>query len=168
MTHVDKILMEKTLILGGLELRLTDDKLYIKTGTGQESFALRSITGIGVQDLIQEHSEKLKKFKEKESQNDPQAIKISFYIIAGIFFILGIFGMTLSAAIGITLLLIALFWVWLGNSVKPSKRNPPKMQSAVNIMMSGGLRSFKFNKQSDRMEEVAEFVALIENTLTSY
>lgn len=46
--------------------------------------------------------------------------------------------------------------------------NEPKLMSAVRIMMSGGNRDFQFDKTGIKSGNVAEFVAKVESTLTSY
>ena len=44
----------------------------------------------------------------------------------------------------------------------------PKLESEVRIMLSGGSREFRFLKEDSNSIEVAEFIALIEGTLTAY
>jgi hypothetical protein len=44
----------------------------------------------------------------------------------------------------------------------------PTLKSAVRIMMSGGNRDFTFDKADANSNNIAEFVAKVENTLTAF
>ena len=44
--------LKNKLTIGSLEFKITDDKLYIDTISGSETYALRSINGISVKDDI--------------------------------------------------------------------------------------------------------------------
>ena len=67
------------------------------------------------------------------------------------------FGGFMFFIIGIAIILLS------GN-----KTPYPQMKSAVRVMLNGMNRDFEFNKNKDDAKEVAEFVALIEETLTAY
>lgn len=64
-----------------LEIKLTSEKLFINTPASSEAFALRSVNGIGVVDLIDDYNKALTESKSRKT------LKRSLLII-GIFMIL--------------------------------------------------------------------------------
>lgn len=140
-----------------LSIKLTDEKLYINTATSNETFALRSINGIGVVDLVDEFNSALTEFKKK--RNGPLLLFVGgvVFVIEGI--IIKVFGVTVA---GILLALVGFFAYQSINSKKPT------LMSAVRIMMSGGNRDFKFDKESVGNNDVANFVSKVENTLSAF
>lgn len=144
-----------------LEIKLSKEKLFINTLTSSETFALRSINGIGVVDLVDEFNKALTNWKR--IKND----LIVGYVYSGGFVIGGLLSMSLWPFLGIMLLGFALLILILV-SQKQNKNVEPKLMSAVRIMMSGGNRDFQFNKSDNASKNIAEFVAKIESTLTAY
>jgi hypothetical protein len=142
-----------------LEIRLTSEKLFINTSTSNETFALRSVNGIGVVDLVEEYNKDLTLWKSRKGAN------VSFYVFAVIFAFAGLSSLSWSVGFAILVLAVSGLFFWLGSIQKNIK---PKMMSAVRIMMSGGNRDFQFDKTGKISGNVAEFVAKVETTLTSY
>jgi hypothetical protein len=140
-----------------LSIKLTDEKLYINTATSNETFALRSINGIGVIDLVDEYNTLLSDWKKKNKKTlSPIAVGVLF-LFTGYSdnnIKLGLLG--LLAIIG------GAIWYNKMLSEKPS------MMSAVRIMMSGGNRDFKFDKANVSSGSIADFVAKVESTLSAY
>lgn len=141
----------------GLEIKLTEDKLFINTATSNEAFALRSVDGIGVIDLVEEYNNLLVIFKRSKRES------IAFYITGVIFILIGL--ITLPAGIGA--IFVSLIFV-LAGFLKGRKNFQPTLKSAVRIMMSGGNRDFTFDKADTKSQNIAEFVAKVENTLTAF
>lgn len=154
-----------------LDIKLTDEKLFINTASSSEAFALRSVNGIGVVDLVDDYNKALTFWKQ-----DVLSQKISMAL--GLIF--GILGLLMSneiisfgfgsSFIGSALLIIGGFFIIIALILIALKKNKkePKLMSAVRIMMSGGNRDFQFDKTGIKSGNVAEFVAKVESTLTSY
>ena len=144
-----------------LEIKLTNEKLFINTAVSNETFALRSLNGIGVVDLIDDFNNALTIWKNQK------IFHIAICIVGAIFFLLSI--SLLPEPIGIGGLFFWAFLVWRGYvQIERNKKSEPKLMSAVRIMMSGGNRDFQFDKMGIKSGNIAEFVALVESTLTSY
>jgi hypothetical protein len=141
----------------GLEIKLTEDKLFINTLSSNEAFALRSIDGIGVIDLVEDFNNSLITYKKSNRES------IAFYVAGGLFFLVGL--ITLPAGIGAVF--FSLIFI-LAGFLKGRKNFKPTLKSAVRIMMSGGNRDFTFDKADTKSQNIAEFVANVENTLTAF
>ena len=160
--------MEETLSqfsAGSLVIKLTSEKLFINTSTSNETFALRSVNGVGVIDLVEEYNIALTEWKNQQK-------KSLFSILFGAFILLGAIGMlfdpktsdkaymTMGVSIGLII---------YGNiSRNKIMAEEPILMSAVRIMMSGGNRDFRFDKSGRKSGDIAEFVSKVENTLTAY
>ncbi len=145
----------------GLQIKLTDEKLFINTSTSSETFALRSIDGIGVIDLVDQFNNQLTEYKK---------IKLGFMnlIVSGsIFLIGGIYILTIDVSIGFATFLLGVGMAGFG-IYKLNQSLKPTLKSAVRIMMTGGNRDFMFDKANSNSIEVAEFVAKVEDTLTAF
>ncbi len=153
---MEKILSEFN--IANLDLKLTEEKLYIKTSSSFETFALRSINGIGVVDLIDKYNQDLTEYKKKRTGH------ISRIILGSILTFLGIIASGPEAIFclvtGIIIIGISIFL--LNNLSKPN------MLSSVRIMMIGGTRDFEFDKTSFGSDKIAKFVANVESTLSAY
>jgi hypothetical protein len=152
---------------GSLTIKLTSDKLYINTPTSNEAFALRSIDGVGVIDLIENYNEALTQHKQNQS-NVVKIFGVGLLVVAG-----GIYSFiesinSDSSIIGSLILLFIGIGISLVTFFAIRKAKEPQMLSAVRIMMRSGNRDFQFDKTGSNSEEIAEFVAKIESTLTSY
>jgi hypothetical protein len=155
----------KQLKEGNFEIKLTNEKLFISTATANETFALRSINGIGVVDLVNKYNNDLSDWKSK--QTEVWARFMSYGTCLAIFGIVmylldekwfGILCITIA---------LALFYIAYYNKNK-IKGNKPRLKSAVRIMMSSGNRDFAFYKSSKVSEAVAGFVVEVEKSLTAY
>lgn len=142
--------------LEGLNMKLTNEKLYVNSATSNETFALRSVNGIGIVDLVEKFNQELKEWKTSTNRNN------LMLVIAFLFFIF-IFSVIyeIVLVIGVTILI----YIYLN---KIQSKTKPSLKSAVRIMLNGMSRDFEFDKQSSNSENVAKFVALVEDTLTSY
>lgn len=145
--------------LGNLQIELSDEKLYIKTFTSNETFALRTINGIGVIDLIELYEKKLGSWAIK------RFLYISCFLVPAcklfqVLFSLEGIPAREDISVFIFFSLLGLFLVFINKK--------PKLLSAVRIMLNSGNRDFEFDKTGIDGEAVAEFVAKVESTLTSY
>ncbi|MEN9999215.1 MAG: hypothetical protein RI922_2205 [Bacteroidota bacterium] len=136
-----------------LEIKLTEEKLFITTPTSTETFALRSIDGIGVIDMVDGLNAQLRLYKQVRFNN-------IIFMFCGI--VLFLFGFFSAIMFGIGAAIIALIFFNMKRQVKPT------LKSAVRIMMTGGNRDFIFDKANTNSAAVAEFVANVEDTLTAF
>lgn len=144
------------LSIDGLNMKLSNEKLYVNSATSNETFALRSVNGIGIVDLVERYNEELTKFKTAKTSA----------IIMAIF--PGVFGLLCLISelylVGFVLLGVAILLYYVATSAKKE----PILMSAVRVMLNGMNRDFEFYKKSSKASEVAKFVALVEDTLTAY
>jgi hypothetical protein len=145
--------------IGNLQVNLTDDKLFVNTFSSNETFALRSVNGLGVVDLIDDYNKKLTDSKKKIIYG---SLSLTLFIL-----LLMNAGSGYNGFLGFipnTLLFVS-FCFAIYNFVNYKK---PILMSAVRIMLNGGNRDFEFDKTGVDSEAVAEFVARVESTLTAY
>lgn len=157
--------MEKqiaNLRLSELELNLTDEKIYLRTAVSQEAIALRSINGIGVVDLVDKYNNELTAYKNQKKQAN---VGVSI-MVAGVLVLL----LLLVQGLGIEALIIGGSFLLVGliyyNKYKDIEE--PSLKSAVRIMITGTQRDFEFDKAYSNANEVANFVAQVENTLSAF
>ena len=150
-------------IAGKLEIKLTSEKLFINTATSSEAFALRSINGIGVIDLVDDYNIRLNNWKLGKSNT-------KFWIGVGVTFgILAFFIITKLILFGFSLLVIgSIISLIAYKTLNSLKENEPILRSAVRIIMGSGNRDFEFDKTGTNSGNVAEFVAMVESTLSAY
>jgi hypothetical protein len=147
----------------GLEFKLTSDKLFITGATGTEAFALRSINGIGVVDLVDKFNDDLTKFKKQK-----QGFKI-LLISSIVFLIVGLISVFDSSQSDSAITVISLGAAGVAFSLYQMKKTlEPQMMSVVRIMLNGMNRDFEFNKRKVNSTDVANFVARVEDTLTAF
>ncbi len=142
-----------------ISIKLTDEKLYIRTLTTSETFALRSVNGVGIVDLVEKYNEELTVFKNKK--NSPTF----FFFLGGLTAFIGL--VSISISVGITFILLAgggLF-IYLGSNINVIE---PTLKSAVRIMISGNNRDFEFDKSGSNSSKIAELIVKVEETLTAY
>jgi hypothetical protein len=147
--------------LSGLELKLSNEKLYIQTSVSQETIALRSIFGIGVVDLVEIYNEELNAYNAKKRQ-----AKVGL-----VFFWVFLF-LALSSLIIIHPIVALFIFIpaisGLITFMKLRDNKEPSLMSAVRIMITGTHRDFSFDKGEPNAVNVAKFVAQVENTLSAY
>jgi len=147
----------------GLEFRLTNEKLFITSISGTETFALRSLNGIGVVDQLAEYNAELAQFKK-----DTQGFK-NLLILSAVIVVVGIGMLTqpnLSESAGVA----------IGGGIfggvlsyfRINKVTEPQMKSVVRLMLNGMNRDVQFNKRNVNSTDVANFVARVEDTLTAF
>ena len=145
-----------------LEIKLTSEKLFINTAVFNETFALRSLNGIGVVDLVDEYNKALTEWEKYRLTN-----KV-FIGLGIIFWLVGLWGFQDSISSGLTFIIVGSICGIPALIGINKTQNEPKLMSAVRIMMSGGNWDFNFDKTGIKSGNVAEFVSLVESTLTSY
>lgn len=154
----------KTLETEGLSIKLTDEKIFITTATSMETFALRSIDGIGVIDLVDQFNALLS-FHNQEKNGRITLIVLGITTVIFSFFFNSMLDIGTNFLVIMTIigLGISLTGFYLFQLLKK-----PTLKSAVRIMMAGGNRDFMFDKAHSNSMEVAEFVAKVEDTLTAF
>ena len=65
----------------GFNVTLTSDKIYITAIGQEETFALRSVSGVGLYDDIKKYNQELKAFEKKAKESKTLAVSL---IISGI------------------------------------------------------------------------------------
>jgi hypothetical protein len=161
-----------------ISLKLTDQKLFVKTIYSEEVFALRTINGVGIIDLVDDYNSALSIWKSKLKSLNIGIGLIWFILLAQTAFILitllssfvllqeqsgsgfGVF--ILMDPILIPTLIILLIKKRRLNSQKPS------LESSFRIYLMGDNRDFKFNKSNQLAGDVANIAARIEDTLTAF
>lgn len=142
-----------------LDIRLTNEKLFINTAISNEAFALRSLNGIGVVDLVDDYNKAL-------TANRIQKIGRKASLGVGVIFgVQGLYALQYSSTLGFVIIAFCSVFIYFGLM---KTKNEPKLMSAVRIMMSGGNRDFQFDKAGVRSSDIANFVAKVESTLTAY
>ena len=146
----------------GLIFRLTKDKLFISGPNGAETIALRSINGIGFFDLVTQYNIELSYYNSRIANAKLMA---SVYIILGVLFLLPtlIWGLTVILILSLPLIGFGLYKL-----LNIDKSAAPQLFSCVRIMINGMQRDFSFNKRNANSADVANFVARVEDTLTSF
>ena len=144
----------------GLEFKLTPDKLYITSATGTETFALRSINGIGVIDLLERYNSMLSAVKSINFSNQLNGI---LCVAGGV--LIALFAFSNDIPLGG---IFGLGFIGLGIYFFSRKRIKPELLSSVRIMLNGMNRDFEFNKRKVNSTDVANFVARVEDTLTAF
>jgi hypothetical protein len=144
-----------------LEIKLSSEKLFINTSISNETFALRSINGVGVVDLVEDYNKALTLWKKKKTGNT------FLYFMGGLFAILGLLSFSWSSTFAFFLLGVSMIYFFIGYQ-NMNKNIEPKLLSAVRIIMGSGSRDFQFNKSDSKSRNIAEFVAKVESTLTAY
>lgn len=152
----------------GFNVKLTKDKVFVSSIGNEETFALRSVNGVGLYDDIKKYNSDKNKY---EDMNDNSMIIGIMAVLMVIFIIYGIYTI-INNAIGNGL---AIFFpaIILGGLIyyfvnqKPSGKKP-KLDSYFKLMLSGGSREFKFDKSEENSVKIADFINKLEDTLTSY
>lgn len=142
-----------------LDIKLTSEKIFINTSISNEVFALRSVNGIGVIDLVDDFNKALTAWKK----TIPGAYVLM--IFGAIMFIAGLFAKKVEPSVILIGLVMAIVVYFL---LLSNKKRKPNLMSAVRIIMSGGNRDFQFDKTGIKSGDIAEFVAKVESTLTAY
>jgi hypothetical protein len=125
----------------GFKVTLTTDKIYISAIGAEETFALRSVSGVGLYDNIQDYSQKVEAAKQRKKM----------------LWILGLASLVFFP-------LIIVFGIYAFRSAN----HKPVLESFFTLMLSGGDRRFPFNKSGNNAKQIAEFINKVEDTLTAY
>lgn len=150
----------------GFNVKLTNEKIYVSAIGQEETFALRSVNGVGLYDDIEKYNKELEEWKKQGGGNSKNT-GIGM-IVAGVVFVL--IGFMDKSITGTMLVeggaLAAVGYGYMSGLIKG--KEAPKLDSYFRLMLSGGSREFKFDKTDNNSVLIAEFVNKIEETLTSY
>ena len=150
----------------GFEITLTDEKVYVTTIGSQETFALRSVNGIGTYDDIEQYNKDLEEAKKKDKRYFKNwgigaiAIGVTLLLASAVV-------SDFSAGVLSVILLPWGVWWYIIGAKSESPEDKTKMKSYFRIMLSGGDR-FQFDKKAANAGEVADFCNKVEDTLTAY
>lgn len=148
----------------GFNVKLTEDKIYVSAIGNEETFALRSVNGVGLYDDINKYDEELKTHKQ---QNSP----LSGYILVGFGVFMALMGLIVDNGDAVVAPLVEGIGFIIGGFIVVNRANnkpEPKLDSYFKFMLSGGSREFKFDKSDDNSSDVANFINKVEETLTAY
>lgn len=142
-------------------LKLTKDKIYVSALGNEETFALRSVSGVGLYDDIDKYNSDLTKYKQSSSLTQVY-LSGGFGVALILLFIF--IGSLIMTALSVVLIGIVVGWQYhyANSQIKP------KLDSYFRLMLSGADRKFKFDKSHKNSPKVADFINQIEETLTSY
>jgi len=151
------------------DIKLTTERIYAKSVGLEETYALRSVDGIGVYD-------DLDKFKDDKLKAEQKAIAVKntgimFIIYAVLLGIGGLYFLTDGPIYAIIMLVCAAVLGYYGNQMlEKSKKMKAevKLDSYVKIIISGNNKLYLFNKKAKDAANVAEFINKVEETLTKY
>lgn len=145
----------------GFNVKLTDDKIFVSSIGNEETFALRSVNGVGLYDDIDKYNTELNDYNKKNNIG-------CVYSFAGFAVIVGIIVMQLNVIGGLLIMLISIVGAYFMNIGINKRKTQIKLDSYFRLMLSGGSREFKFDKSDENSVEIADFINKIEDTLTSY
>jgi hypothetical protein len=150
----------------GVNLKLTKDKVFVSSIGNEETFALRSINGVGLYDDIAKYDRDLEAYKKKDTEN--KGCGISLIVVAALFGIIGISSKGGGFAFVFTILLGLFGYLQLTKKINTNTKPEPKLDSYFRLMISGNAQSFKFDKNDSNAGDVANFINNVEETLTAY
>jgi hypothetical protein len=152
----------------GFNVKLTKDKVFVSSIGNEETFALRSVNGVGLYDDIKKYNLDLESYKNMNDNSlyigYAAVVSVTAAVIAIISFSKNNVGNALGSLLisGISSLLTYYF-------VKKKQGGPrPKLDSYFKLMLSGGSREFQFDKSEENSVKIADFINKLEDTLTSY
>jgi hypothetical protein len=147
----------------GFTVSLTSEKIFISAIGQEETFALRSVSGVGLFDDIAKYNRDLEEFKKLTNNQAP-------YVIIAIGVLCFILGMNGEGADLVVMPILGLVLVVIGLLIRLGlkKKRPPVLDSYFTLMLSGGDRRFKFSKSEGNSRDIANFINKVEDTLTAY
>lgn len=140
-----------------IDLKIANEKLYIKTIAMNETIALRSIDSIAIIDLIDEFNDKLSQWKKKNFW--PYLL----YILGALYILIAITSQLPFAIIPGSILIAIGYFI-----SKKIYSNKPQLKSSIRIFINGNIRDIEFNKSASNISKIAGFVATIESTLSGF
>ena len=149
----------------GFNVKLTKDKIFITAIGNEETFALRGVNGVGLYDDIEKYNKELEENKTN-NKNTQWKIAMGFGILIGV---LGIILLTLNnPELGGTYAIEGIVFAIFSYFKTKQTNEPPKLDSYFKLILSGGDRKFKFDKNDETSASIADFINKIEDTLTAY
>ncbi len=158
----------------GFNVKLTNERIYLKSATSEETFALRGVHGVGIYDDVEKLEKELEAYNLLLKQGDVGKYTI---MALGVFFgticSLLTFSEKQSAGgpIFLIFLILSLVICYFGYNFKNyqlKKITKPELTWYFRLMLAGGERKFLFNKNKETSIRIADFINKVEATLTSY
>ena len=150
----------------GFNVKLTEDKIYISAIGNEETFALRSLNGLGLYDDVEKYNTENEIYK-KELKSKKSGY-ISMLVFGGLFIVMGIVASVNGGEAGAGGFVEGIIFLISAFLIKKKIPTKPTLDSFFRIMLSGGSREFKFDKNEENSADVADFVNKVEDTLTAY
>jgi len=150
----------------GFNVTLTSDKIYITAIGQEETFALRSVSGVGLYDDIKKYNQEIEAFEKKAKESKNISVLLIFSGIAILVVAVLAYIEGAEPATGILGLILLSIGIYKLN--KNESAIKPVLDSFFNLMLSGGDRKFPFNKSGKNAKQIALFVNKVEDTLTAY
>ena len=148
---------------GFLKVAIDEEKLYVKSTDSEETFALRSLNGIGI-------SHNTAKYNEEKEKAGGQGTKIVGYALAVIGGAGAGWGFMQEDGWLMGSEFVGLALGGLGIAGKASQETV--MESALTLTVGGGSKKFVYpNKDYPNPtvpKDIEEFIARVEETLTAY
>lgn len=150
----------------GFNVKLTADKIYISAIGNEETFALRSLNGLGLYDDVEKYN--------KEDQIYQEGLKkkkrgyISLLVLGVLFLVIGLIASINKGEDAVGGIVEGIGFIVVALLMKKKIPTKPTLDSYFRIMLSGGSREFKFDKNEENSADVANFVNKVEDTLTAY
>lgn len=155
------------------DIRLTTEKIYAKSIGIEETYALRSVDGIGVYDDLEKF--KKDKLEAERIAKSKQTFGVILYVLAALLLMNPLTKVLFwdfdSPKEVLVFSIFGGFIIFFGylmmKSAKQFRNNVP-LDSYVKIIISGHNKLYLFNKKADDAADVAEFINKVEDTLTKY
>lgn len=147
----------------GLNVKLTGDKIYISGASGDETFALRSVNGVGTYDDIEKFAK-----ESEEYANKGTGFKVGFFIFLVLTLAMLLAAFEDSSVFGGAIFMGGITYFFYYKWKNPSEKGAPVLDSYLKFMISGNERLFKFNKSDETSALIADFINKVEDTLTAY
>jgi hypothetical protein len=154
------------------EIKLTNERLYIRTPASYDIYALRSICGIQTYDLIDDYDKKIVEWQLKQAELNTSSRGVLGVLL--ILFIIFLLFVSVTAdspelfAITLFIGLIAGVYLIFSPRTIPKTLPKPDLFAVVRILTIAGNKDIKFNKSSSESIEMSKFVISIASTLGAH
>jgi hypothetical protein len=147
-----------------LEIRLTNENLFVKTLTTEESFELKSVAGIQITDLTDEFNKELSKYHLFDS--NPYWV----FLFGCIFLILSFCGnlKDMAKIVYFCILGICLFVFGIYLIINSKKVKPTLMSSLQVLTVSDTSKKFIFDKTKIKSGNLLEFEEKVKPIFIEY
>ena len=147
----------------GLNVKLTKEKIFITATGNEETFALRSVNGVGIYDDLEKYAEDEEAYNTAAKKVRKE--KITSIIMGVLMIVMGIYT---GLEFGIYFILVGIVFIIAFQFLVKVKAEKPVLNTYFKLMISGASRRFKFHKSDESSVKIADFINKVEDTLTAY